>query len=153
MPRQRAAGTREPQKIHVHRKFIRLARAARDYDGWLCSAGRTTVATITDGIKRYRDLGGTRAIVATCPVDLTAADVPLADDQPFTLRCGPAQAAERLAWLESLGFDDVMLNLRDSGASGPFESDITLEQLRQVRSLLPADPRPAATSHSLGGAA
>ena len=75
-----------------------LARAARDYDGWLCSAGRTTVGTIVEGVKRYRDLGGGRAIVATCPVDLTAADVRLADDEPFTLRCGPAQAAERLAW-------------------------------------------------------
>jgi alkanesulfonate monooxygenase SsuD/methylene tetrahydromethanopterin reductase-like flavin-dependent oxidoreductase (luciferase family) len=134
-----------------------LARAARDYDGWLCSAGRTTVATIARGIKRYRDLGGTRAIVATCPVDLTAPDTPLADDEPFTLRCGPAQAAERLAWLDSLGFDDVMLNLRDPGATGPFESDITLEQLQRIRSLLPADTRPPATSqapaHSLGGTA
>lgn len=39
----------------------------------------------------------------------------------------------------------------------PFESDIALEQLQQVRSLLPADPRPPATSqataNSLGGAA
>jgi hypothetical protein len=30
-----------------------------------------------------------------------------------------------------------MLNLRDPGATGPFESDITLEQLQQLRSLLP----------------
>lgn len=71
----------------------------------------------------------------------------------LTVGAATAQAAERLAWLESLGFDDVMLNLRDPGASGPFESDITVEQLQQVRSLLPADPRPAATSHSPGGAA
>ena len=28
-----------------------LARAARDYDGWLCSAGRTTVATIVEGTR------------------------------------------------------------------------------------------------------
>jgi hypothetical protein len=48
--------------------------------------------------------------------------------------------------LESLGFDDVMRNLRDPGATGPFESDITLEQLQQIRSLLPADTRPPATS-------
>jgi hypothetical protein len=50
-----------------------------------------------------------------------------------------------------------MLNLRDPGASGPFESDITLEQLRQLRALLPADPRPPVTSQaparSVGGAA
>lgn len=119
-----------------------LSRAAREYDGWLCSAGRTTTRTIVDGLKRYRDLGGTRAIVATCPVDLTAPDVPLRDDEPFTLRCGRTQAAERLEWLASLGFDDVMLNLRDPGADGPFESDINPEQLQQVRRLLPADTRP-----------
>lgn len=128
-----------------------LARAARDYNGWLCSAGRTTVTTITDGIKRYRDLGGTRAIVATCPADLTAPDTPLSDDEPFTLRCGPAQAAERLAWLASLGFDDVMLNLRDPRAAGPFESDITQEQLQELRSLLPADTRPPVTTQPAAG--
>ena len=116
---------------------VSLRRAVRDYDGWICSGARTSLRVFGDALKRYRDLGGTRAIVATCPVDLTAPDVPLADDEPFTLRCGPAQAAERLAWLASLGFDDVMLNLRDPGATGPFESDITLEQLQQLRSLLP----------------
>jgi len=41
-----------------------------------------------------------------------------------------------------------MLNLRDPGATGPFESDITLEQLQQIRSLLPADTRPPATSQA-----
>jgi hypothetical protein len=75
----------------------------------------------------------------------------------LTLRCGPVQTAERLAWLESLGSDDVMLNLRDPGTTGPFESDITLEQLQQIRNLLPADTRAPATSQApadyLGAAA
>jgi hypothetical protein len=31
-------------------------------------------------------------------------------------------------------------DLGDPGATGPFESDITVEQLQQIRSLLPADP-------------
>jgi alkanesulfonate monooxygenase SsuD/methylene tetrahydromethanopterin reductase-like flavin-dependent oxidoreductase (luciferase family) len=120
-----------------------LARAARDYDGWLCSAGRTTTGTITEGIKRYRDLGGGRAIVATCPVDLTAAGGPLPDDEPFSLRCGPAEATDRLGWLEELGFDDVLLNIRDPKVTGgPFEGDIGPEQLAQIRILIAPDTRP-----------
>jgi alkanesulfonate monooxygenase SsuD/methylene tetrahydromethanopterin reductase-like flavin-dependent oxidoreductase (luciferase family) len=120
-----------------------LQRAARDYDGWLCSAGRTTTATIVEGIKRYRDLGGTRAIVATCPVDLTAPSAPLADDEPFNLRCDPEAAAARLHWLAELGFDDVMLNIRDPRATGPFEGDITQEQLARIRDLIAPDTRPS----------
>ncbi len=76
----------------------------------------------------------------------------LADNEPFTLRCGPARATERLAWLASPGFD-VMLSLRAPGAAGPFESDATLERRRQVRSLLPAGPRTPATSPAPAGQA
>lgn len=75
--------------------------------------------------------------------------LPFKDQQGQPLdAAGPDQTAERLAWLESLGFDDIMLNLRNPGATGPSESDITLEQLQQIRSLLPADTRPPATSQA-----
>ena len=130
-----------------------LRRAVRDYDGWLCSAGRTTTGTIVEGIKRYRDLGGTRAIVATCPIDLTAPSVPLRGDEPFNLRCDPEEAAARLGWLGELGFDDVLVNIRDPRKQGPFEGDITREQLEQIRSLIPPDTRPLPTAQPPGAVA
>jgi alkanesulfonate monooxygenase SsuD/methylene tetrahydromethanopterin reductase-like flavin-dependent oxidoreductase (luciferase family) len=118
-----------------------LERAAHEYDGWLCSAARTTVGTIVEGLARYRDLGGTRAIVASCTADLSAPSVPLEDDGPFHLRCSPDEAADRLAWLADLGFDDVVITLRDGSRPGPFDSDLAHDDLLELRSLYePAPP-------------
>jgi hypothetical protein len=43
---------------------IWVTRAAKDYDGWMAS-GRTTIRALQEGIKRFRDAGGGRAMVAT----------------------------------------------------------------------------------------
>jgi alkanesulfonate monooxygenase SsuD/methylene tetrahydromethanopterin reductase-like flavin-dependent oxidoreductase (luciferase family) len=118
-----------------------LERAVNDYDGWLCSAGRTTVKTIVEGLARYRDLGGERALVASCSADLTARDIPMGDDDPFTLRCSPEEAADRLAWLAELGFDDILINIRDGRSKGPFDSDLEHDKLLELRSLY--EPAPA----------
>ena len=128
-----------------------LARAVHDYDGWLCSAGHTTVATMKQSIGRYRDLGGTRAIVASCSADLTVAGTPLRDEGPFNLRCPPAEAADRLAFVASLGFDDILINIRDTRSANPFDSDFTPEQLAEVRELLPPrDRRPTGADADSG---
>ncbi|MCU1415202.1 MAG: Coenzyme F420-dependent N10-methylene tetrahydromethanopterin reductase-like protein [Microbacteriaceae bacterium] len=112
-----------------------LERAVTEYDGWLCSAGRTTVKTIVEGLKRYRDLGGERALVASCSADLTARDVPMGDDDPFSLRCSPEEAADRLAWIADQGFDDILINIRDGRSPGPFDSDLEHDKLLELRSL------------------
>ena len=116
---------------------VSLRKAVRSYDGWICSAGRTTLAVITEGIKRYRDLGGTRAVVASCPVDLSQPTKPLDADAPFNLMCQPEDAAERLHMLMELGFDDVALVKYDGATTARrYEVDSTVEQLEQIRSLL-----------------
>jgi len=115
---------------------ISLRRAVRDYDGWICSAGRTSLNVMKDAIARYRDKGGGRAVVATCPVDLTAPYQPLDPDGPFHLRCPPEAAAERLRLLVELGFDDVGLQKVDA-TSKRWEADATEEELREIRALLP----------------
>lgn len=120
---------------------ISLKRASDGYDGWLCSAGRTTFGTMLDALKRYREMGGRRAIVATCSIGLDGPETPLTEDEPFTLRCGPHEAAERLHRLAEVGFDDILLKLDDPAHQGVFDGDITLERLEQVRSLLPRDER------------
>ena len=87
-----------------------VLRAAKDYDGWLASGWHTHgLKGLAEGIKRYRDAGGKRALIATVRIDLSAPRRALADDGPFELMCGAAEAAERLQQVADLGYDDVLL--------------------------------------------
>ena len=86
-----------------------IPRAAKGFDGWIASGARTNFTTIADGIRRYRDAGGARAIVTNLSIDLKAPTTPMGDDEPFHLRCAPDAAAERLRRLADLGFDDAIL--------------------------------------------
>ena len=122
---------------------IWLKRAAKDYDGWMSSAGRTNLKTLADAIARYRALGGKRAMVSTCAVDLTAPTTPLGDEESFHLRCEPDEAARRLRLLAGLGYDDILLVKADhTRRAALYEPDYTEKDLAAIRSLLPKDPRP-----------
>jgi alkanesulfonate monooxygenase SsuD/methylene tetrahydromethanopterin reductase-like flavin-dependent oxidoreductase (luciferase family) len=136
---------------------IWLRRAARDYDGWMCSGSfnrskargdESTLATLAANIKRYRDMGGKRALVSTVPIDLSEPEKHLAEDEPFNLHCGPESAADRLARLAKIGFDDVLLVKRDSSRRlSLYEADLSEEDLTAIRGLLPKQARePAAVS-------
>jgi alkanesulfonate monooxygenase SsuD/methylene tetrahydromethanopterin reductase-like flavin-dependent oxidoreductase (luciferase family) len=89
-----------------------IPRAAQEFDGWIASAGRTNLDTLTEGIRRYRAAGGKRAIVTNIAVDLSSPTEPCPDDRPFHLRCAPDAAAQRLRKLRDLGFDDAVLVLK-----------------------------------------
>ena len=87
-----------------------IVRAAREFDGWVGSGARSSCRALREGITRFRDLGGKRAIVTNVRVDLEAATAsPDGPDDPFDLRCPPAIARARLQELVSLGYDDVVL--------------------------------------------
>jgi alkanesulfonate monooxygenase SsuD/methylene tetrahydromethanopterin reductase-like flavin-dependent oxidoreductase (luciferase family) len=86
-----------------------IPRAAKDFDGWIASAAKTSYATLADGIRRYREAGGKRAIVTNIAADLDHADDAMPDDAPFHLRCDANTAATRLKRLADLGFDDAIL--------------------------------------------
>ncbi|GAA3070074.1 hypothetical protein GCM10010464_37930 [Pseudonocardia yunnanensis] len=123
---------------------VSLRRAARDYDGWMSSSGLTNITIMGEGIRRYRDLGGRRAMTTTCRVDLRAPNRKLDEDGPFTLICGPEEAAERLNRLAELGFDDVCLRFVDERETGGRRTaQFTADDLATIRSLLPKDPRSA----------
>lgn len=141
-----------------------LRTAATEYDGWLASAGPAAQfggwrKVLSESIKRYRDLGGRRAILSTVIVDFWGPHEPLGDDGVFNLLCSPAEAADRLAMISDLGFDDVLLALRSrqwastrTGIARRY--DFTAEDLEQVRALAPKDSRdyhgiPAAALASL----
>jgi alkanesulfonate monooxygenase SsuD/methylene tetrahydromethanopterin reductase-like flavin-dependent oxidoreductase (luciferase family) len=119
-----------------------LTRAATEYDGWICSAGRTSFNVITEGLKRYRDLGGKRAIVATIFTDLEEEGVPFDPDGPFNLKCPPEEAARRLGMLEDAGFDDALIMFSNRAKGVPRkETDYSMEELVQLRSMVDLDPR------------
>jgi alkanesulfonate monooxygenase SsuD/methylene tetrahydromethanopterin reductase-like flavin-dependent oxidoreductase (luciferase family) len=86
-----------------------IARAAHEFDGWIASAGKTDWETLETGLRRFRDLGGTRAIVVNLPVrirDEDSADSPALVGTPGTIR-------ERWERLLSLGFDDIVIAPRN----------------------------------------
>ena len=104
-----------------------IPRAAREYDGWIASAARTSFATLAEGIARFRAAGGKRAIVTNIPADLDEPTARLDDTEPFHLRCAPSVAAERLRRVADLGFDDAVVVPKRP----------TRAHLAAIRSLLP----------------
>jgi len=90
-----------------------IERAAREFDGWVGSGARSTWRLLREGIARFRDLGGRRAIVTNVVVHLDGqAPSPDGPDDPCDLKCPKEVARERLHRLLALGFDDVVLVTR-----------------------------------------
>jgi alkanesulfonate monooxygenase SsuD/methylene tetrahydromethanopterin reductase-like flavin-dependent oxidoreductase (luciferase family) len=85
--------------------------AAKKYDGWIASSHFTNIATLKEGVKRFRGEGGSRAIATNIPVDLTAGGKSLSDDDKLDLRCGPEEAKARLEKLAEIGFDDAVVTV------------------------------------------
>lgn len=75
-----------------------VERAAAESSGWVASAAYADDEQLADGLSRYREAGGRRAVVT---------NIQVAED--------PAPAIERLHRLAGLGFDDgVVLDLTPS---------------------------------------
>ncbi|MGH1487945.1 MAG: LLM class flavin-dependent oxidoreductase [Acidimicrobiales bacterium] len=87
-----------------------VERAARESAGWIASGMHADDATLADGIDRYRQAGGTRAIVTNVQVGENT-----------------AQAVERLGHLAELGFDDAVI----------MDLTPTEERLAEVRAEVP----------------
>jgi hypothetical protein len=120
-----------------------LRRAVAQYDGWMGSGGPGTHYggwrdAVGDAIKRYRDMGGGRALITTVLIDLSQPEAKLDEEGSFHLACGPKSAAERIRVLEDMGYDDLILIPIDrDGRYG--DKGFTAERLEEIRSLLPRD--------------
>jgi alkanesulfonate monooxygenase SsuD/methylene tetrahydromethanopterin reductase-like flavin-dependent oxidoreductase (luciferase family) len=119
-----------PIVIGAWESGIWVQRAARDYDGWMGS-GRTTFKALKEGIQRFRDAGGKRAMVVTVAIDLQAPSSALDENEWFSLKCGPEEASSRLHLLAELGFDDVGLVKMDHTTA-----DLPEEELVAIRGLI-----------------
>lgn len=135
---------------------LQLRRAAQDYDGWMASAGGLTRVggwkAMGEAIKRYRDLGGTRALIATVNINLRAPTTKPGENDPFFLECGPQEASERLRYAEELGYDDVIVHKTDPSrpmAGMGYMHDFTVDELEEIRSLIPRDTRQPVTTQPI----
>jgi alkanesulfonate monooxygenase SsuD/methylene tetrahydromethanopterin reductase-like flavin-dependent oxidoreductase (luciferase family) len=95
-----------------------IERAAREFDGWVGSGARSSWRAVREGIRRFRDLGGRRAVVTNVVVQLDSPTAsPDGPDDPCDLKCPPDVARERLHRLCALGYDDVVLVTRRHDAA------------------------------------
>ena len=103
-----------------------IERAAREFDGWIGSGARSSWRALREGITRFRDLGGKRAVVTNLVAQLdTPSASPDGPDDPCDLKCPRDVARERLHRLCELGFDDVVLVTRQHEAE-------LLQELREL---------------------
>jgi alkanesulfonate monooxygenase SsuD/methylene tetrahydromethanopterin reductase-like flavin-dependent oxidoreductase (luciferase family) len=103
-----------------------IERAARDFDGWVGSGARSSWRALREGIARFRDLGGKRAVVTNVVVQVDSPTAsPDGPDDPCDLKCPRDVARERLHRLREWGFDDIVLGPRHHEA----------EHLQELREL------------------
>lgn len=103
-----------------------IERAAREFDGWIGSGARSSWRALREGMPRFRDFGGKRAIVTNVVVDLESpTPSPDGPDDPCDLKCPRDVARKRLHRLRELGFDDIVLVPRRHDA----------EHLQELRAL------------------
>ncbi len=87
-----------------------IERAAKEFDGWIGSGARSSWRLIGEGIRRFRTLGGRRAVLTNVNVRIDApAPSPSGPDDPFDLVAPSEIVRERLRHVQALGFDDLVL--------------------------------------------
>src|SRR5262247_3872495 len=64
-----------------------IERAAREFDGWVGSGARSNWGLLREGIKRFRDLGGRRAVVTNVVEHLDQPQSPDGPNDPCDLKC------------------------------------------------------------------
>jgi alkanesulfonate monooxygenase SsuD/methylene tetrahydromethanopterin reductase-like flavin-dependent oxidoreductase (luciferase family) len=102
--------------------------AAKQCQGWIASGLYSSWEDLENGMRLYRDAGGTNAVLANVVVDLSAQAEAgsLAERAKVSLVCLPDDARQRLKRLERIGFDEILL-VSPAGA---------LDELERVRDFL-----------------
>jgi alkanesulfonate monooxygenase SsuD/methylene tetrahydromethanopterin reductase-like flavin-dependent oxidoreductase (luciferase family) len=105
-----------------------IAYAAKQCAGWIASGLYSSWEDLENGMRIYREAGGSNAVLANVVVDLSAQPEAgsLAERAKVSLACLPDEARQRLKRLERIGFDEVLVV---SPASA-------LDELERVRDFL-----------------
>jgi len=102
--------------------------AAKQCQGWIASGLYSSWEDLENGMRLYREAGGTNAVLANVIVDLSARPEPgsLAERAKVSLVCSPDEARQRLMRLQRIGFDEVLV----------VSPDGALDDLERVRDFL-----------------
>ena len=102
--------------------------AAKQCQGWIASGLYSSWEDLENGMRLYREAGGTNAVLANVVVELRNQPEPgsLAERARVSLVCPPDDARRRLKRIEQIGFDEVLIV---SPAS-------SLDELERVRDFL-----------------
>lgn len=87
-----------------------ITYAARQCQGWIASGLYSSWEDLENGMRIYREAGGTNAVLANVVVDLANRPEPgsLAERAKVSLVCSPDDARQRLKRIEQIGFDEVL---------------------------------------------
>jgi hypothetical protein len=88
-----------------------ISYAAKQCQGWIASGLYSSWEDLENGMRLYREAGGSNAVLANVVVDLTNPPEPgsLAERAKVSLVCLPDEAWQRLKRIEQIGFDEVLL--------------------------------------------
>jgi alkanesulfonate monooxygenase SsuD/methylene tetrahydromethanopterin reductase-like flavin-dependent oxidoreductase (luciferase family) len=88
-----------------------ITYAARQCQGWIASGLYSSWEDLENGMRIYREAGGTNAVLANVVLDLTNRPEPgsLAERAKVSLVCSPDDARQRLKRIELIGFDEVLV--------------------------------------------
>jgi alkanesulfonate monooxygenase SsuD/methylene tetrahydromethanopterin reductase-like flavin-dependent oxidoreductase (luciferase family) len=88
-----------------------ISYAAKQCQGWIASGLYSSWEDLENGMRLYREAGGTNAVLANVVIDLNNRPEPgsLADRAKVSLVCPPDDARRRLKRLEQIGFDEVLV--------------------------------------------
>jgi alkanesulfonate monooxygenase SsuD/methylene tetrahydromethanopterin reductase-like flavin-dependent oxidoreductase (luciferase family) len=88
-----------------------IAYAAKQCQGWIASGLYSSWEDLENGLRLYREYGGTNAVLANVVVDLANRPEPgsLAERAKVSLVCPPDDARQRLKRIEQIGFDEVLV--------------------------------------------
>jgi alkanesulfonate monooxygenase SsuD/methylene tetrahydromethanopterin reductase-like flavin-dependent oxidoreductase (luciferase family) len=105
-----------------------ITYAAKQCQGWIASGLYSSWEDLENGMRFYREVGGSNAVLANVVVDLASRPEPgsIAERAKVSLVCLPDEARRRLKRLEQIGFDEVLLV--SSGAG--------LDEIERVRDFL-----------------
>ena len=88
-----------------------ITYAAKEYQGWTPSGRYSSWDDLEHGMRIYREVGGTNAVLANVAVDFAnrPESAGIAAASNVALTCPPDEARQRLKRIEQLGFDEVCL--------------------------------------------
>jgi alkanesulfonate monooxygenase SsuD/methylene tetrahydromethanopterin reductase-like flavin-dependent oxidoreductase (luciferase family) len=88
-----------------------ITYAAKEAQGWTPSGRYSSLEDLEQGMKIYREQGGTNAVLANCSIDLQERpeSAELAKVASVNFICPPDEARRRIKRVEAMGFEEILI--------------------------------------------